>query len=125
MTTYCFACDMCSKQFERDYSKSPGKINGGQCPECGSDSVSRDYRAEQGKQRSGGHGWPHASYAAGVNPAQAKEAEKYCQEHGVQTDYDGQGDPIMRDRSHRKKFHDMMGLCDLDAGYGDQAPQNR
>ena len=125
MISFCFGCNTCSGRYERSFQTAPKTITGGRCPSCGSASTYRDYPAEQGCQRSGEHGWPHESYAASVNPEQVEEAEKHCSENGVPTSYNPHtGDPIMRSRAHRKRFHRMMGLCDRDAGYGDAAPEN-
>ncbi len=122
--TYCFGCNTCSGHYERSFASAPEKITGGRCPECGSAATFRDYRTEQGGQRSGTHGWPKESWAAGINPEQVPEAEKHCADNGVPTKYNPRtGDPIMESRSHRKRFHELMGIADRDAGYGDAAPK--
>lgn len=64
-------------------------------------------------------GWPIYSDAAGCHPSQIDEHRAFDTLHGVPTDYDGSGRPILRDRVHRKKYLRAHGLHDRDAGYGD------
>lgn len=79
------------------YSKPPG----GQRPAC----------------------WPMVCEAAGVHPSQRKEAYEASVKLGVPTDYNKEGDPIIRDRSHYKNYlTKVRGFFDRDAGYGDATP---
>lgn len=63
------------------------------------------------------------SVALAVHPSQAKEAAEDAAAKGVQTDFTESGEPVFRDRDHRKRYMQAYGFFDRDAGYGDQAPQ--
>jgi hypothetical protein len=64
--------------------------------------------------------WPMESDAAGVHPDQVKEAAAYAQQMGVPTEYNPKtGNPIFTGRNHRKRFCEISGLRDRNAGYGD------
>lgn len=66
--------------------------------------------------------WPFASEAMAVDPESIPEARSALARHGVQTEYDGLGRPIMRDRAHRKAHMAALGFYDRSCGYSDQAP---
>lgn len=67
----------------------------------------------------GGHQsavWPKRSLAAGVNPDQIKEQEKYDREAGLNTKYDPKtGDAIFRDMNHQRKHLKHHGLVERDS----------
>lgn len=64
--------------------------------------------------------WPHASYAAGVHPAQIPAQQAALKAAGVRTThYTKDGDPIFEDRAHRKEVCEALGLFDRAGGYGD------
>lgn len=51
--------------------------------------------------------------------------QKFCADHGVQTDFDTRGHPIMASRSHRKRVTKLLmgaNAFDGDGGYGDAQP---
>ena len=64
-------------------------------------------------------GWPIHSEAAGAHPSQIPEHIEFDRHHGVPTDYDSTGRPILRDRAHRKRYLKIHGLRDNQGGYGD------
>ena len=64
-------------------------------------------------------GWPIHSDAAGCHPDQIPEHIAFDEKHGVKTEYDSTGRPILTDRVHRKKYLKIHGLHDNDGGYSD------
>jgi len=94
------------------------------CPICGF-VMKRDFFADFGKQRTADF-QPIVSVAAGVNPCQIPEMQKFDAAHGLAgTQYTGEGDVVFTSRSHRKKYCRAHGLFDRNAGYSDPAPVNR
>ena len=75
--------------------------------------------ASMSQPRKGIPKWPIYSDAAGINPAQAKQAHDHLAMHGVKTDYTSTGEAIFRSRGHRKAHLKAMGLVDRTGGYGD------
>lgn len=61
----------------------------------------------------------HGSFAMGVNPDQVPQAMETDRKLGVPTSYTADGQPIMRDRQHRKAFLRAHGKRDNQGGYGD------
>ena len=78
----------------------------------------RDLRADMAGVPSTS-GWPLESLAAGVAPRQVAEQRAELRRHGVDADHSKSGNPIFRDRAHRKKVLTALGMHDKDAGYGD------
>ncbi len=66
-----------------------------------------------------GRGWPIHSEAAGCHPDQIPEHIEHDRLHGVPTEYDSTGRPILRDRAHRKRYLKAHGLRDNDGCYSD------
>lgn len=64
-------------------------------------------------------GWPLVSNAAAVHPRQVEEAKALDRKKGVPTEYTPAGQPVLRDRAHRKRYLKAHGLRDNEAGYGD------
>jgi hypothetical protein len=83
--------------------------------------MDRDFAAELGRQHHGDI-WPMESYAAGVNPVQIPEMREIDKKHGVPTDYTTDGDPVFRGPAHRKKYLEVHGMYDRNAGYRDPVP---
>ena len=63
--------------------------------------------------------WPIVSTAAGVDAEDVPAAKAFLAEHGVRTEFTPQGDPIFRDKSHRKAHCQAFGYYDRDGCYGD------
>lgn len=63
--------------------------------------------------------WPMKSDAMGVHPSQIAETQATLAKHGVSTEFDREGTPILRDRAHRRKHARVFGYYDQDGGYGD------
>lgn len=90
---------------------------------CDVDSFAmrRDYQADFGGKHPCGT-YPFASSAAGVHPDEVAAMREIDKKAGVPTDYDSDGDPIMRSRVHRKNYCRVHGLHDRNAGYSDPVP---
>lgn len=67
--------------------------------------------------------WPIHSDAMAVHPSQVAQAQAALREHGVHTNYDAEGRPILESQSHRKRHAEALGFYDRNGGYGD--PQRR
>ena len=70
---------------------------------------------------SSGNAWRGGlhSDSMGVNPKQIPAMMERDKKHGVPTEYDGQGRPILRSRKHRKEYAKSRGFFDRDGGYSD------
>ena len=65
--------------------------------------------------RSTHSGYPFASYAMGMSPKDVPRAQAELAKHGVTTQYDKHGDPIMESPEHRKRHMRALGFCDRSA----------
>ena len=63
--------------------------------------------------------WPQKSEAAGCHPDQVEEMTKAMADCGVPTEFEKDGDPYFRDKTHRKQALKVLGLKDKDACYRD------
>jgi hypothetical protein len=63
-----------------------------------------------------------ASYAAGVEPEEVPEMMEFDRQHGVQTEYNEEGDPVFTSAAHRKRYCEAHGIFDRNAGYSDPVP---
>lgn len=111
MPTYCFRADD-GEIVERQFRM-------GEAPRCitlddGRVAI-RDIQAEHSPRRAGG-GWPIVCYASGVHPDQADELRQYLRDRGCPTEVTSGGDPVYRDRHHRKRALRLRGFVDR-AGY--------
>ena len=82
----------------------------------------RDFALERPNTRPPGN-WPMESYALGVNPDQAKEAEAESVKMGVPTQFASNGDAVFTSPSHRKRYAEALGYFDRNAGYSDPQPK--
>jgi len=64
------------------------------------------------------------SDAAGCDPSQVSEQQSMMLEHhGITTEFNKKtGAAIFRDRHHRRKHMEAVGLYDRNGGYGDAMP---
>lgn len=69
--------------------------------------------------------WPLHSEAMAVNPEDIPKAREIAKQHGLSTDYDRNGCPILTSQRHRKLHAEAFGFYDRNAGLGDPAPRNR
>lgn len=69
-------------------------------------------------------GYPYWSDALGVHPEQIPEARREFEKHGIQAEFNGEGQVKVEDRSHRARMIRACGMYDRSAGYGDPAPVN-
>ena len=90
------------------------------CKKC-SFVMSRDFQADFGKQHHGDT-YPYASAALGVHPDELPARMAFDKAKGVPTDYDGECDPIMRSKKHRREFCRAHGVHDRNASYSDPVP---
>ena len=68
--------------------------------------------------------WPKKSSAGWVHPTDIGKATAEAVRLGVPTEFTPDGDPVMRDRKHRKDyFEKVRGMFDADGGDGDPMPQ--
>lgn len=79
----------------------------------------RDFRAEFAHVGTHPGNYPMESVAAGVNPKQIREAEEHSCKIGVPTYFSKRGDPIFRDRTHRRRYLRACGFFDRNGGYSD------
>jgi hypothetical protein len=79
----------------------------------------RDFKAEFCGASSCPGAWPLESKAAGVDPSQIGEYQKYLRESGVPTNYTPTGEPVFTSRGHLKRALKALGLHDNDGGFGD------
>jgi hypothetical protein len=68
--------------------------------------------------------WPIKSLSAAINPEDVDRQQDVLRQQGVSTEYEvtREGDtamPIFRDRKHRADHCRVLGLVDMDGGYGD------
>lgn len=64
--------------------------------------------------------WPmKGSDALSVIPKRIPEAMQSDAEHNVPTEYTSEGQPIFRDRGHRREYLKAYGYHDRSGGYGD------
>ena len=119
MPAYSFVCKACQNKQEVVRPMSEGDLPV-LCDRC-SFVMTRDFKADFGRQHFGDI-WPMPSYAAGVHPKQIPEMSKIDAEHGVPTEYTPDGDPIFTGPRHRKKYCEVHGLFDRNAGHSDPLP---
>lgn len=118
MTTYTFQCPACDakKVVVRPMTDDSPVL----CDVCAF-VMERDYQADFGKQRVGDL-YPYPSTALGVHPDQVAERMRFDKEAGVPTVYNDEGDPIMRNKKHRREFCRAHDVHDRNAGFGDPVP---
>lgn len=124
MPAYLFTCDKCGVTSERIMLMSE-RADSVDCHKCGRKAL-RDIPAEHrgvGQLRCGT--WPLKSDAAGVHPAQAKDAYEKSVRDGVPTDFTKDGQAVFTSARHRARYCRSIGLIDRNAGYSDAAPGQR
>jgi len=82
----------------------------------------RDFSATATGLAGVGSGWPLVSDAMKVHPLDVKAHAEQCQKAGIPTDFTEHGQPILRDRGHRRDYMKAFGLYDFQGGYGDSTP---
>ena len=86
-------------------------------------TAARDYLAEQGGVRDTPGNWPMESEALGVHPSQIADATEHARSIGIPTEFTPDGLAILRDREHRRRYCEAVGVFDRNAGYGDPTPR--
>ena len=107
MPTYCYG-DKQGNVVERVFpmGKAPRSITIDRC------RFNRALYAEFKSVPASSSSWPMTCHASGVNPEQAGELRSLLRENGVPTDVTNDGDPVYRDKNHRKKALKVRGLVD-------------
>lgn len=108
MPVYCYASDDGKTVEERSYpmGKAPKRIrlaNG----EWGRRSFVHENAAVPATK-----GWPFECIASGVHASQAADLRAYFAQHGVPTEVTSDGNPIYRDRHHRRRALAVRGMHD-------------
>ena len=118
MAIYSFICDCGETQeVNRPMSEATEPVF---CVIC-KQRMCRHYQADFGKQHFGDT-YPFNSDALGVSLAEVPAMMKFDREHGVSTTYDGNGNPEMRNKKHRREYAQAHGFHDRNAGYSDPVP---
>lgn len=66
--------------------------------------------------------YPMASSALGVYPDDVPNRMAFDKAKGVPTEYNSEGDPVMRDKKHRREYCRAHGVHDRNAGFSDPVP---
>jgi hypothetical protein len=118
MPSYTYKCPACEsvKEVVRPMSDDSPVL-------CEKDAfvMHRDFKTDFGKQLHADI-YPYPSTALGVHPDEIKHRMAFDAAKGVPTEYNSEGDPIMRSKSHRRAFCRAHGVHDRNAGYGDPVP---
>lgn len=118
MPLYTYRCPACKVQ--KTVIRSMKCDDAVLCDDCAF-VMARDFKADFGKQYHG-NTYPYASTAMGVHPEEVKHRMKFDSDMGVPTVYNDEGDPIMRNKTHRRKFCRAHGVHDRNAGHSDPVP---
>jgi hypothetical protein len=109
MPTYCYQKpdgEVVERVFPRGEAPDEILLGGGQ-------TAKRSYRAEFGDRRQNASaGWPMTCYASGVHPEQASQLREHLRRKGVPTEVNKNGDPVYRDRHHRRRALAARGIHD-------------
>ncbi len=118
MPSYSYKCPNCgiSRVVIKPMSKSGTRVK---C-KCKA-TMNRNFQADFGKQYVGDI-WPYPSAALGVHPEEVQHRMEFDRQMGVPTEYNSDGDPIMRNATHRRKFCRAHKVHDRNAGYSDPVP---
>lgn len=68
--------------------------------------------------------YPFYSYAVATNPDDVPKVQKYLRQHGIPTDFNKHGEPRFESPSHRKRYCELFGVFDRNAGYSDPQPKH-
>ena len=82
----------------------------------------RDFSATGAGPVGVGSHWPLVSDAMKIHPQDVEAHMEHCKKAGIPTDFTAKGQPILRDRAHRKEYMQSFGLYDYQGGYGDSTP---
>lgn len=115
MPTYRFECD-CGNKTEIRRPMSEYDIP--KICKCGKEMY-RNF--ESGAKQTAGT-YPMASCALGGHPDDIPAMVARDIKAGVPTEYDKDGDPILRDKKHRKDYCRSRNIHDRNAGYSDPVP---
>jgi hypothetical protein len=120
MPQYTFICPKCKKS---EVVVRSMKDDSAVFCKADKTEMRRDFRDIFGKQRRC-NTYPFASYAMGVSLGEVAGMVALDKKLGVPTEYNGEGDPVMRSPSHRKAYVEAHGFFDRNAGFSDPVPAN-
>ena len=80
--------------------------------------VTAEWRHPTRELRGVTRGWPIESYSMGVHPDDRFTAMKDAAEHGVATEYTKDGNPLMRNMMHQRRFNKYMKAHNKDSFFG-------
>ena len=119
MATYSYKCPICENK--QEVVKPMAESDSTElCDKCAF-VMNRNYQADFGKQYHADI-YPYPSTALGVHPEEVKHRMKFDSDMGVPTVYNSEGDPIMLNATHRRKFCRAHGVHDRNASYSDPVP---
>ena len=125
MPVYCFRCPKCGacaeEQRPMSQSNDPKMCVKDGCGE----GMQRYYAAEHNSRAARCDLWPMASDAAGVHPDDVPDMIEKDKQGGVPTEYTGDGNPVFTGPGHRRRYLQLHGMFDRNAGYSDPTPRNR
>ena len=124
MPLYSYSCEDCGTVFEiRGAMDVPRPANIA-CQHCGKNAnrdIAADFRGRRGKIADV---WPLVSDGAAISPDMISKYEKFDKAHGVVTEYQPDGRPVLRDRRHRRDYLTLHNIFDRDGGYSDAQTPN-
>lgn len=126
MPTYCYRRDDTGEIEEVDmsFASHQRRQKKGRLKLADGVMGTRDFRAEHTRtDGTGDRAYPILSDAMGVHPDQVGVAREHAKRHDVQTDFTRDGRPVLRDRKHRKRYAELIGMFDRNAGHGDPVPR--
>ncbi len=117
MPVYCFTSDdgVTIEEVFSIHEERPASI------ERGGVVYRRDVVAEQRGYRATPGNWPQLGTALEVNAEDSVLMMKKCDACGVPTEYRN-GQPVYRDKTHKRQHLALMGFHDRNAGYSERAP---
>ncbi len=118
MSFYCYQLpsgEIRDEQFPIGTAPCSVRFDDGQ---TGERCVNSEWKPCQTELRGVTRGWPIESYSMGVHPDDRFTAMKDAAAHGVATEFNADGNPLMRDMKHQRKFNKYMKAHNRDSYYG-------
>jgi hypothetical protein len=118
MSTYCYQLPS-GEIREEDFpiGTAPTAVRFGD-GEMGERCVNAEWKRPTRELRGVTRGWPIESFSMGVNPVDRFTAMKDAAAHGVPTEFNKAGNPLMRDMMHQRKFNKYMKAHNKDGYFG-------
>jgi hypothetical protein len=118
MSTYCFKLssgEVRTKDFPIGTAPMAVRFDDG---EMGQRCIPAEWLSRPKELRGVTRGWPIESYSMGVHPDDRFTAMKDAAAHGVPTTFNKDGNPLMRDMAHQRKFNKYMKAHNKDSYFG-------